>query len=310
MKEYVLNYYPTFKCIASECKHTCCAGWQMNIDEQSLCAYKSEKSEFAKVLEKGIDFKKSQFKADKNGRCAFLNDKNLCEIIINLGEQSLCQVCRDHPRFRTFFDDRVETGLGFSCEQACKIILTFNDKIAPVLISDDGKENTLDFNQKNVLEFREKVLDIVQDKSEDINQRIEKVLQLCKANVSDKDFIKVIKTFLKLEKLDKSWAQRLKALKKSTFERQTSNALSHYAEQFLSNSLYRHLYDAEDTMWVRTRTIACVLSWWLIKGMIAQEGIESLDGVIDVVRQFSAEVEYSQNNLEKLFAFAYKFIKL
>ena len=113
-----------------------------------------------------------------------------------------------------------------------------------------------------------------------------------------------------MERLDKGWANRLKSLKKSAFERQTNNALSHYAEQFLSNSLYRHLYDAEDTMSVRARAIACVLSWWLIKGIIAQENIDNLDGVIDVVRQFSAEIEYSQNNLDKLFSFAYTFIKL
>ena len=63
-------------------------------------------------------------------------------------------------------------------------------------------------------------------------------------------------------------------------------------------------------MWVRARTIFCVLSWWVIKSVIAQEGIDGLDGVIDIVRQFSAEIEYSQKNLDKLFSFAYKFIKI
>lgn len=310
MKEYVLNYYPQFKCIASECKHTCCAGWEMQIDEQSLTAYKQNVSQFSERLKSGINFKKSKFKTDKEKRCAFLNQNGLCDIISNLGEQSLCQVCRDHPRFRTFFGDRIEMGLGFSCEQATRIILTFNDKIAPVLIDDDDKDTVLDFNQNNILEFRKKVLDIIQDRKIDINQRIEKVFKLCKADVMDKDFAKVIKTFLKLERLDDGWTKRLKSIKKITFERQTCNALSHFAEQFLANGLFRHLYDAEDTMWVRARTIFCVLSWWVIKSVIAQEGIDGLDGVIDIVRQFSAEIEYSQKNLDKLFLFAYKFIKI
>ena len=50
MKEYVLNYYPEFKCIANECKHTCCAGWDMYIDENTLNLYKNDSSDFAKTL--------------------------------------------------------------------------------------------------------------------------------------------------------------------------------------------------------------------------------------------------------------------
>ena len=105
MKEYVLNYYPKFKCIAGKCKHTCCAGWEMCIDKESLDAYKNEASGFATTLANGINFKKSKFKSDKFGRCAFLDADGLCEIISNLGEKALCQVCRDHPRFRSFFGD-------------------------------------------------------------------------------------------------------------------------------------------------------------------------------------------------------------
>ena len=142
MKEFVLNYYPNFKCIASECKHTCCAGWQMNIDEKSLARYAGEKTSFSHALKKGINFRKSQFKADKSGRCAFLNKDGLCEIIINLGEESLCQICRDHPRFRSCFDDRVETGLGFACEEATRIILSYKEKIQPILVSEDNSEKS------------------------------------------------------------------------------------------------------------------------------------------------------------------------
>ena len=129
MKEYLLNYYPLFKCVADKCKHTCCAGWEMCIDKESLEKYKNEKSEFAKTLLYGINLKKSKFNVDKNKRCAFLNHNGLCDIIINLGENSLCQVCRDHPRFRSFFDDRTETGLGFCCEEATRIIFSFDGKI-------------------------------------------------------------------------------------------------------------------------------------------------------------------------------------
>ena len=59
-------------------------------------------------------------------------------MITDYGEKSLCQVCGDHPRFRSFFGDRVETGLGLSCEQAVNVVLQFEDKIYPVSV--DGKK--------------------------------------------------------------------------------------------------------------------------------------------------------------------------
>lgn len=312
MKEYVLNYYSEFKCIAEKCKHTCCAGWEMYIDANSLSEYKKCNSEFSYKLKQGIDFKRSKFKRSKFKRCAFLNDKGLCEIIMNLGENSLCQVCRDHPRFRSFFDDRTEMGLGFCCEESARIILCFDDKIEPVLISDDKKQAEIDFIQKNILEFRKKALEILQDRAININDRIDSLLSLCNADFSECDFKKIIKTFLSLEKLDRGWAKTLKTLPK-TFIKNTEQNLSHYCEQFLVNSLYRYLSDAEDTMWVRARAVACVFAWWLIKSIISIKQAESqylLNLTIDVVRAYSAEVEYSTKNLNKLFNFCYKFIKI
>lgn len=312
MQEFILNYYPFFKCVAGSCKHTCCAGWEMCIDEQSLLSYKNDASEFSNALKKGINFRKSKFNADKSGRCAFLNDKGLCEIIINLGEQSLCQVCRDHPRFKSFFNDRIELGLGFCCEAAAKMILSFEDKIALIPVKDDGTVQENDFNQKNILAFREKVLLTLQDRNIPIGDRIDSLLTECKASVLDKDFSKIIKRFLSLERLNKSWTKRLKGASKN-FTKRTDEKLSLYAEQFLVNSIYRHLSDAEDTMSVRARAIACVLSWWVINSIIENEKCISIDLLTltaDIVREFSAEVEYSQKNLDKLFGFSFKFIKI
>jgi len=312
MKNYLLNYYPLFKCIADKCKHTCCAGWEININEECLSRYKNDKSPFSTVLKNGINFKKSKFKSDKSKRCAFLNNNNLCDIIINLSENSLCQVCKDHPRFRSFFTTHVETGLGFCCEEVARIILSFTDKIEPILVCDDKNKEKLDFNEQNILEFRKTALDVMQDRTVDINERIDNLLKLCKANIVDSDFKKIIKTFLSFERLDKSWALRLKSIS-PLLDKTTRESLSHYAEQFLVNGIYRHLSGAEDTMWIRARTIALVVSWWIIKSIIEVEKTKNTDFLsltIDVIRAFSAEVEYSDKNLSKLFAFCYKFIKI
>ncbi len=223
-----------------------------------------------------------------------------------------CQVCRDHPRFRSYFGDTVEMGLGFCCEQATRVILTFEDKIQPILTSDFNNDDKLDFIQKSVLQFKNKALAVIQDRQVDVNQRIEQILSLCNAKGRQKDFDKTLKTFLSLERLNKSWTKRLKSIRNKKFTYTISDDLSLCAEQFLVNSLYRHLSDAEDATWVRARAIACVLSWYIIYNIFEQEQIKDADNfnlLVDIVREYSAEVEYSQNNLDKLFSFVCGLIK-
>ena len=309
MKNYQLNYYPLFKCVAGECKHTCCAGWEMLIDADSLCAYKNDDSAFREALNKGINYNKSKFKSDGKGRCAFLNGDGLCDIIINLGENSLCQVCRDHPRFRSFFEDRTETGLGFCCEEATRIILSFKDKIQPVLISDDGNDEPVDFISKSILEFREKALTVLQERGENINDRIDDLLRLSRAEITRKDFNKILKKFLSFERLGTGFTKRLKKLKGKPFNTTTSLELSLVAEQFLVNSVYRHFHGATDAISVRARAVSCVICWWIINNLILNE-CDDKNALYDIVRDFSAEVEYSQKNLDKLFSFTLKFIKI
>ena len=32
MKIIAPNYYPAFRCIADKCRHSCCIGWEIDID--------------------------------------------------------------------------------------------------------------------------------------------------------------------------------------------------------------------------------------------------------------------------------------
>ena len=166
--------------------------------------------------------------------------------------------------------------------------------------------------QKNVIEFRNKVLEILQNELISINERIEKILALCNAKVLEQHYKKIIKAFLSFERLEKAWTKRLKNIKNQPFNKIVQEELSPYCQRFLVNSIYRHLSGAEDTMWVRARLIGCIVSWWVIQTIILQETKkpDSFDIVVDVVRAYSAEVEYSEKNLDKLFSYAYKFIKL
>ena len=125
MKVFAPDYYPGFRCIAGACRHTCCEGWEIDVDPDTLERYRNMEGTLGAKLKRCIDPKPApHFILSRGERCPFLTDQNLCEIIQQAGEDSLCQICADHPRFRNYWSDRIELGLGMACEEAARLILT------------------------------------------------------------------------------------------------------------------------------------------------------------------------------------------
>lgn len=124
MKYVFEDHYPLFKCTASKCPDTCCKGWEIIIDPDSFDKYKSLKSEFGKSIIKNIeiDGDSDAVFIQKNGRCPFLNENNLCDIIINESEIALCEVCRQHPRFIEEYGGITEISLSLSCPAVIDIL--------------------------------------------------------------------------------------------------------------------------------------------------------------------------------------------
>lgn len=91
--------------------------------KQQLKKYKKVTGSFRKRLRKSINWKEGTFKQDKNKRCAFLNDENLCDMYIALGEKSLCRTCKMYPRHVEEFEDVREMTLSVSCPEVARILL-------------------------------------------------------------------------------------------------------------------------------------------------------------------------------------------
>ena len=87
--EYVYpDYYRQFTCIGGECPDTCCAGWEIVIDDKTLEKYKKYPGGFGNRLRNSINFKRKSFK-QYDRRCAFLNEENLCDIYTEAGEKTV-----------------------------------------------------------------------------------------------------------------------------------------------------------------------------------------------------------------------------
>lgn len=124
MQHVYPSYYTRFSCVADRCRHNCCIGWEIDIDPDTYALYRQINGAFGERLKQGIVHDGApHFRLDTNERCVFLNQNGLCDIICTLGEDALCDICHDHPRFRTYCGERVHIGLGLCCEAACRLVL-------------------------------------------------------------------------------------------------------------------------------------------------------------------------------------------
>lgn len=179
-------YYKDFKCIAGACTDTCCAGWDVDVDEASYKYYKSVKGSFGKRL-KSVMVKSEEGGCTftlNNGRCPFLNDENLCDLYIALGEENLCYTCAEFPRFINEYGNTREIGIAPSCITAGEIIFNYKDKL--VFENTENYEFPKTYNDIDPLTYiqltsaRKMAYSIVQNRAYTINDRCVLLLEFAK----------------------------------------------------------------------------------------------------------------------------------
>ncbi|MBQ7926140.1 MAG: flagellin lysine-N-methylase [Lachnospiraceae bacterium] len=116
------DYYDDFSCVADKCPDTCCEGWQIVIDEDSYKKYLELDGDFGKRMKESLEPGEMSF-CQCAGRCAFLNENNLCDLILEKGPEYLCETCARYPRHIEEFDGLREYSLSLSCPVAAQMIL-------------------------------------------------------------------------------------------------------------------------------------------------------------------------------------------
>ena len=282
------DYYKKFKCIADRCRHSCCIGWEIDIDDATFNKYNNLKGDFSYRLKGNIAFEDTpQFKLDANERCPFLNDNGLCDIITNLGEDMLCQICSDHPRFRNFYSDYVEVGLGLCCEAAAEIILS-SKEITNLNLTREIKEIP-------IIKFRENLFNILQNRTFTIDERINNLLSLIDARFpTDINWYSV---FYDLEKMDKLWDDYLLKIKAGIESKSNDNSLDFAYEQLLVYLIFRHFSDCQYDGKIKERILFAVLIYKVVKTMNTSNTLKEL---IEISRLYSCEIEYSDENINRL----------
>ena len=127
--------YDSFKCIASACKHTCCAGWRISISQKEwhdlqrlpkMPDFVGNKtvSDLVRRIPNGKGQMYAEFIKNKEGKCPFWNNEGLCSLQLEYGENVLCKTCKTYPRISKITEQAKELTLTPSCEAVLEQLWT------------------------------------------------------------------------------------------------------------------------------------------------------------------------------------------
>ena len=320
---YVPNYYPAFRCIASACRHSCCVGWEIDVDDDALARFDRVEGALGDRLRAGIDREADPpcFILSEGERCPFLNQSGLCDLITELGEESLCHICADHPRFRNVLYDRVELGLGLCCEAAAALILGQTEPLTVILLpeAEAARERTAhtpadkpDPVTDALLDARETLLTILRDRTRPLSDRIRHLLTTVDIDLSmilPESYTPVAALLRDMERLDPAWdacLDALAALPEAPADELTREDLPPWkslaGEHLVGYFLYRYMTAEDDERFdlVAVRLLLAILSAALILAIHRATGGTDFASLCEVARMYSSEIEYSEENLERL----------
>ena len=181
----VPEYYDEFSCIASRCQDSCCAGWEIDIDEESYEYYRTREGAFGDRLRESMFVAEDggyRFKLKGPKRCAMLNDNNLCDLYTALGEEALCEVCTEYPRFSLVYGQVEQKALSLSCEEVGRILFgrTEPEQLIDIELPGDCEDDEEDPLLVAFMEWVQKeAVAILQNRKISITERTREFLAWC-----------------------------------------------------------------------------------------------------------------------------------
>jgi len=294
MKLYAPKYYKSFSCIADKCTHSCCVGWEIDIDDIAMKKYSSFTCGYGKTVADSIEAADTPFfRLLPDGRCPHLAENGLCRIITELGEEQLCDICREHPRFYNDTALGKEVGLGMACEEACRIILSSDGYGNITEISELG-EDTREC-EFNILPLRERVYSLLSDSAVEYDVRLSNI---------GKEF-GVSLTVLSLAEwrdIISSFEYLCPASKEIFLEFDPCVSTPAGCEKILERALayyvYRHCSSACDEGSFVAALGFCLFCERLLALLLSSEKASCVEDAVRPARIISEEIEYSEDNTE------------
>lgn len=292
-------YYKDFKCIAGDCPDSCCQGWEVDADTESLEYYKTLSSELEikqridSVLSKD-EFGNTIFALKAKKRCPFLNDDNLCDMHIAIGGEHTPYTCRTFPRFIYDFGGTREIGISFSCPVAADMIynlnshLTFEEEINADMPSLNDIDAQVFYTLKKA---RKEAFEILFDDSKHLSARLNKLLELGVSVQKELEYyeegkgsLSFFDAFRNPELINPEWEERVDNYK----EQEIKNTL--YNENIAAYFIYKYfllaVYDNDVLSKIKMAVIGVLINTYFGESAWT-------------MHLWSKETEHSQYNMDR-----------
>lgn len=299
MKILKPTYYKNFKCIAGDCPDSCCQGWEVDADLQSLKYYSNLdknleiKQRIDSVLDKD-EFDNTIFRLAPKKRCPFLNDENLCDMHIAIGAEHTPFTCRTFPRFIYDYGSTREIGISFSCPVASDMMynlkghLQFETEITEEL----PKMNDIDaMTYFTLVKARKNAFDLLKNESLTIVQKLTQLLDLGveTQNVlgeydeggDDTEFFDVFKN---PELINPEWQEKVLNRREKNIENESYN--ENIAAYFIYKYFLQAVYDNDVLSKVKMAVVGVLINTYF--------GEDSW-----TIHLWSKETEHSQYNMDR-----------
>lgn len=326
-------YYKKFTCIADKCPDTCCAGWEIVVDPESIERYNTLSGSYADKIKSliTVDSDGDSIFIPQRNRCPFLLENGLCEMYIELGHGSLCRTCRQFPRHVTYFGARLETGISLSCPEAARIVMESPD---PITFETEETHGTIlptaiDPNLYfTLLEARKTAINILQNRKLSTEKRIcnfllfsqeispfirkkhfDEVRKICKKDrfdIPEADYSaarakralgRYFADFKSLEMLDASWISALSEAENTSLPEKGDFEWEY--EHLMIYFVFRYLMTAVFDGDLLTKAKFAAVSFIMIRRLQAN-CIGDKTARITAMQKYSKEVEHSAQNMEYL----------
>lgn len=310
-------YYRSFHCLAGSCPDTCCQSWDIQVDPDTAQRYASIPGPLGETLRSHLCWEggKAVLTLEENGLCPMLRTDGLCRLQASLGEDALCQVCRDFPRLTHNYGDFMELGLEMSCPEAARILLTASD--GPELLREAPDSGEPDYDREAMavlIATREAALSLLCDESRPVGEALsllllygchaqalldgeaapdfdpETALETAKALAVPGSLRPVLDFFLELDILTDTWRERLGGVHTPVLSPLCRNLAKYLVRRYWLQAV------ADYDLYCRVKfiLISCIL-------------VSSLGGdFIGTAQLWSKEIENDTDNVDAILDAAYE----
>ena len=289
------TFYHTFQCKANQCHHTCCQKWTIDVDEETAKLYQTLPTPLGEDLRKfmTVDDEGYYFMfSDKQPTCPLLREDGLCRVVLELGEDSLCDTCHMHPRFYKYIEDLELCGVGLSCEESVeKLLATEGDQLLFTIEDDDGEFTTKD---RPVLE---NIFDL-------LALGISPAICQFTPNHSILYCQKLISVYKETEPIDEEWTKQLAHLEdmlSSTTAMNTTDLLTLDAQETATlNKVYQYiLYRQIDIL--AEYSLESLVRYAFDATVFIALLTHQFGNLPEQIRRWSEQIEYDEDNVAFLF---------